>query len=111
MSDRNDDIKVYQDKKTKAEDYKSSAYTLLFVGVIGMIALVLMMAFRRCGQIHHIWGDGGFVCRIYRDGNLFVPVLEKICHGSSAGGRSDRADQGMGEIASHGGCDQEIYVV
>ena len=44
MSDRNDDIKVYQDKKTKAEDYKSSAYTLLFVGVIGMIALVLMMA-------------------------------------------------------------------
>ena len=24
MSDRNDDVKVYQDKKAKAEDYKSS---------------------------------------------------------------------------------------
>ena len=35
MPDRNDDVKVYQDKKTKAEDYKSSAYTLLLVGVIG----------------------------------------------------------------------------
>ena len=33
MSDRNDDIKVYQDKKAKAEDYKSSAYTLLLIGV------------------------------------------------------------------------------
>ena len=27
------DIKVYQDKKAKAEDFKSSAYTLLLVGV------------------------------------------------------------------------------
>lgn len=43
MSDRNDDIKVYQDKKAKAEDYKSSAYTLLFVGVFGITALVLMI--------------------------------------------------------------------
>lgn len=31
MSDRNDDVKVYQDKKAKAEDYKSSAYTLLLM--------------------------------------------------------------------------------
>ena len=42
MSDRNDDVKVYQDKKAKAEDYKNSAYTLLLVGVIGGIALILM---------------------------------------------------------------------
>lgn len=44
MSDRNDDVKVYQDKKAKAEDYKSSAYTLLLVGVIGLAALVLMIS-------------------------------------------------------------------
>ncbi|MDE5699425.1 MAG: hypothetical protein K2I96_18785 [Lachnospiraceae bacterium] len=44
MSDRNDDVKVYQDKKAKAEDYKSSAYTLLLVGIIGIAALVLMIA-------------------------------------------------------------------
>lgn len=43
MSDRNGDVKVYQDKKEKAEDYKSSAYTLLLVGVIGIAALVLMI--------------------------------------------------------------------
>lgn len=43
MPDRNDEIKVYQDKKAKAEDYKSSAYTLLLVGVIGLIALILMI--------------------------------------------------------------------
>ena len=33
---------VYQDKKAKAEDFKSSAYTLLLVGIIGIIALVLL---------------------------------------------------------------------
>lgn len=44
MSDRNDDVKVYQDKKAKAEDFKSSAYTLLLVGIIGVIALILMEA-------------------------------------------------------------------
>ena len=44
MSDRNDDVKVYQDKKAKAEDFKSSAYTLLLVGIIGLIALILMEA-------------------------------------------------------------------
>jgi hypothetical protein len=38
----NDDVKVYQDKKTKAEDFKSSAYTLLLVGIIGIIALILI---------------------------------------------------------------------
>ena len=43
MSDRNDDVKVYQDKKAKAEDYKSSAYILLLVGIIGLIVLVLMI--------------------------------------------------------------------
>lgn len=42
MSDRNDDVKVYQDKKAKAEDYKSSAYTLLLVGVLGIVAFILM---------------------------------------------------------------------
>lgn len=38
----NEDIKVYQDKKTKAEDFKSSAYTLLIVGILGLLALVLI---------------------------------------------------------------------
>lgn len=33
---------VYQDKKAKAEDFKSSAYTLLLVGIIGIVALVLL---------------------------------------------------------------------
>lgn len=33
---------VYQDKKAKAEDFKSSAYTLLLVGIIGIAALVLL---------------------------------------------------------------------
>lgn len=40
----NEDIKVYQDKKAKAEDFKSSAYTLLLVGIIGIAALILMEA-------------------------------------------------------------------
>ena len=58
MSDRNDDVKVYQDKKAKAEDYKSSAYTLLLVGVIGMAALVLMIA----GVLpFHFGGDGRYI--------------------------------------------------
>lgn len=35
-------IHVYQNKKAKAEDFKSSAYTLFVVGVIGIIALVLL---------------------------------------------------------------------
>ena len=35
---------VYQDKKAKAEDFKSSAYTLLIVGVAGIIALILIEA-------------------------------------------------------------------
>jgi hypothetical protein len=38
----NEDIKLYQDKKAKAEDFKSSAYTLLLVGVIGIVALILI---------------------------------------------------------------------
>lgn len=33
---------AYQDKKAKAEDFKSSAYTLLLVGIIGIAALVLL---------------------------------------------------------------------
>ena len=40
----NEDIKVYQDKKAKAEDFKSSAYTLLFVGILGIAALILIEA-------------------------------------------------------------------
>lgn len=39
---RNDSGKVYQDKRTKAEDFKSSAYTLFIVGVLGIAALVLI---------------------------------------------------------------------
>lgn len=35
-------VHVYQNKKTKAEDFKSSAYTLTFVGILGMVALILM---------------------------------------------------------------------
>ena len=33
---------IYQDKKAKAEDFKSSAYTLLVVGVLGIVALILI---------------------------------------------------------------------
>lgn len=58
MSDRNDEVKVYQDKKAKAEDYKSSAYTLLLVGVLGIIAFILMEAgvfpFRLAGSGKYI---------------------------------------------------------
>lgn len=35
-------IHTYQNKKNKAEDFKSSAYTLLIVGIAGIVALVLM---------------------------------------------------------------------
>lgn len=35
-------VKVYQDKNSKAEDFKSSAYTLLFVGILGLVALILI---------------------------------------------------------------------
>lgn len=37
-------IHVYQNKKVKAEDFKSSAYTLFMVGVIGIIVLILLEA-------------------------------------------------------------------
>ena len=37
-----DPVRVYQDKKSTAEDFKSSAYTLVIVGVLGIIALVLL---------------------------------------------------------------------
>lgn len=33
---------IYQDKKAKAEDFKSSAYTLLLVGIAGIAALFLL---------------------------------------------------------------------
>ena len=42
MSAATDSVRVYQDKKSKAEDFKSSAYTLIIVGAIGIIALVLL---------------------------------------------------------------------
>ena len=37
-----DSVRVYQDKKSKAEDFKSSGYTLIIVGTLGLIALVLL---------------------------------------------------------------------
>lgn len=37
-------LSVYQDSATKAEENKSSAYTLLFVGVVGMVVIVLGLA-------------------------------------------------------------------
>lgn len=39
---KRDDVKVYQNKKAKAEDFKSSAYTLVIVGVLGLLALILI---------------------------------------------------------------------
>lgn len=58
MADRNDEVKVYQDKRAKAEDYKSSAYTLLLVGMLGIIAFILMEAgvlpFRLAGSGKYI---------------------------------------------------------
>ena len=35
-------VKVYHDNKSKAEDFKSSAYTLLIVGILGIVAIVLI---------------------------------------------------------------------
>lgn len=37
-------LSVYQDSATKAEENKSSAYTLLFVGILGMIVILLGLA-------------------------------------------------------------------
>lgn len=37
-----DSVRVYCDKKTKAEDFKSSGYTLIIVGTLGLAALVLL---------------------------------------------------------------------
>lgn len=37
-----DSVRVYQDKKSKAEDFKSSGYTLILVGTLGIAALVLL---------------------------------------------------------------------
>lgn len=42
MNAARDSVKVYQDKKSKAEDFKSSGYTLIIVGVLGLVALVLL---------------------------------------------------------------------
>lgn len=42
MKATTDSVRVYQDKKSKAEDFKSSAYTLIIVGAIGIIALILL---------------------------------------------------------------------
>ncbi len=35
-------VKVYHDNKSKADDFKSSAYTLLIVGILGIAAIVLI---------------------------------------------------------------------
>lgn len=35
-------VRVYQDKKSKAEDFKSSAYTLVIGGTLGLVALILL---------------------------------------------------------------------
>lgn len=37
-----DSVRVYQNKKSKAEDFKSSGYTLIFVGTLGLLGLVLL---------------------------------------------------------------------
>ena len=54
----NEDIKVYQDKKTKAEDFKSSGYSLTIVGALGLIMIVLMelgfLPFRLAGSSRYI---------------------------------------------------------
>lgn len=71
MSDRNDDIKVYQDKKTKAEDYKSSACTLLLVGMIGLAALVLMIA----GVLPFRFGGAGGYITYGVMGTLFAVFI------------------------------------
>ncbi|MDE7477069.1 MAG: hypothetical protein K2M91_03815 [Lachnospiraceae bacterium] len=70
MSDKKDDIKVYQDKAAKAEDYKSSAYALLLGGVLGIIALILIgtgvLPFRFAGSSRYItYGVMGTVFIIF----------------------------------------------
>lgn len=35
-------VKVYHDNKSKADDFRSSAYTLLIVGILGIVAIVLI---------------------------------------------------------------------
>ena len=91
MPDRNDDVKVYQDKKTKAEDYKSSAYTLLLVGVIGLAALVMMWAgvlpFRFAGAGRYITYGGM--------GVLFIAfiVMGILSFGSSKRYAGEAADE------------------
>lgn len=42
IQEKGSSIRAYQDKKTKAEDFKSSGYILIVVGLIGIIAIVLM---------------------------------------------------------------------
>ncbi|MCI7790684.1 MAG: hypothetical protein MR531_07905 [Lachnospiraceae bacterium] len=42
MKAASESVRVYQDKKSKAEDFKSSAYTLIIVGAVGIIALILL---------------------------------------------------------------------
>lgn len=42
MDAARDSVRVYQDKKSKAEDFKSSGYTLIIVGTLGLVALVLL---------------------------------------------------------------------
>lgn len=42
MKAASEPVRVYQDKKSKAEDFKSSAYTLIIVGAVGIIALILL---------------------------------------------------------------------
>lgn len=91
MSDRNDDVKVYQDKKTKAEDYKSSAHTLLLVGVIGLAALVMMWAgvlpFRFAGAGRYITYGGMSVLFV-----VFI-VIGILSFGSSKRYAGEAADE------------------
>lgn len=54
----NEDIKAYQDKKAKAEDFKSSGYSLIIVGVLGIVFLVLM----ELGFLpFHLAGSGKYI--------------------------------------------------
>ena len=75
MSDRNDDIKVYQDKKAKAEDYKSSAYTLLLIGVLGIVVFILMEA----GVLpFQIAGSMGFKDGMAKAGAVLLEPIMKV---------------------------------
>lgn len=42
MQAKGTSVRAFQAKKTKAEDYKSSGYILIAVGLIGLLAIVLM---------------------------------------------------------------------